>query len=62
MNIFVLILLILAFVLFVIAARWRPAAPPPWDLPSAGLACVALALIILYASGGSFHNLFGATR
>ena len=60
MNIFALILLVFALVLFIIGSRWGT--PAPWDLECAGLACLAGAFILLYVtSSGSFH-LLGATR
>jgi hypothetical protein len=43
-----LVLKIFAFVLFVIAAVWNPAAPSPWfdRLVAAGLACWVMAEIL----------------
>jgi len=43
------ILIVFAFVLFVIAAVWNPAPPSPWfgRLVAAGLACWALSKILL---------------
>ena len=43
-----IILLVFAFVLFVIAAVWQPAPPSPWfgRLVAAGLACWVLSVLL----------------